>query len=118
MPFIFLFAGDTESLWKIEKLRSDSMKRHTLATGFSCAKVANPSTPLFDLIVDFYFNAITKLMCFVCSLLCDMSEFCLIDNILSGTYVAHNCNIFLFSTCLHSSICCLKSQVVVSFKEK
>ncbi|WJX32354.1 hypothetical protein P8452_20687 [Trifolium repens] len=30
--------GDTESLWKIEKLRSDSMKRHTLATGFSCAK--------------------------------------------------------------------------------
>lgn len=30
--------GDTESLWKIEKLRSDSMKKHTLATGFSCAK--------------------------------------------------------------------------------
>ncbi|XP_058758571.1 uncharacterized protein LOC131631816 [Vicia villosa] len=30
--------GDTESLWKIEKLRSDSMKPHTLATGFSCAK--------------------------------------------------------------------------------
>ncbi|KAK7363628.1 hypothetical protein VNO77_05777 [Canavalia gladiata] len=30
--------GDTESLWKIEKLRSDSMKHHTLATGFSCAK--------------------------------------------------------------------------------
>ncbi|CAI8610569.1 unnamed protein product [Vicia faba] len=30
--------GDTESLWKIEKLRSDSMKQHTLATGFSCAK--------------------------------------------------------------------------------
>ncbi|GAU11109.1 hypothetical protein TSUD_197330 [Trifolium subterraneum] len=30
--------GDTESLWKIEKLRSDSMKQHTLATGFSCVK--------------------------------------------------------------------------------
>ncbi|CAI8597296.1 unnamed protein product [Vicia faba] len=30
--------GDTESLWKIEKLRSDSSKPHTLATGFSCAK--------------------------------------------------------------------------------
>ncbi|XP_061367957.1 uncharacterized protein LOC133310974 isoform X2 [Gastrolobium bilobum] len=30
--------GDTESLWKIEKLRSDSMKQHTLATGFSLAK--------------------------------------------------------------------------------
>ncbi|KAK6913807.1 hypothetical protein RJ641_021128 [Dillenia turbinata] len=30
--------GDTESLWKIEKLRSESMKHHTLATGFSCAK--------------------------------------------------------------------------------
>ncbi|TKY54116.1 hypothetical protein E2542_SST18522 [Spatholobus suberectus] len=30
--------GDTESLWKIEKLRSDSMKQHTLETGFSCAK--------------------------------------------------------------------------------
>lgn len=26
-------------LWKIEKLRSESMKHHTLATGFSCAKV-------------------------------------------------------------------------------
>ncbi|KAI5397415.1 hypothetical protein KIW84_063287 [Lathyrus oleraceus] len=39
--------GDTESLWKIEKLRSDSMKQHTLATGFSCAKVANPFTPVF-----------------------------------------------------------------------
>ncbi|KAJ1443565.1 Tetratricopeptide-like helical domain superfamily [Sesbania bispinosa] len=30
--------GDTESLWKIEKLRSESMKQHTLATGLSCAK--------------------------------------------------------------------------------
>ncbi|KAI4345465.1 hypothetical protein L6164_012589 [Bauhinia variegata] len=30
--------GDTESLWKIEKIRSQSMKQHTLATGFSCAK--------------------------------------------------------------------------------
>ncbi|XP_059434569.1 uncharacterized protein LOC132167575 [Corylus avellana] len=30
--------GDTETLWKIEKLRSESMKQHTLATGFSCAK--------------------------------------------------------------------------------
>lgn len=30
--------GDTESLWKIEKLRSDIMKQHSLATGFSCVK--------------------------------------------------------------------------------
>ncbi|XP_027332570.1 uncharacterized protein LOC113847577 [Abrus precatorius] len=30
--------GDTESLWKIENLRSNSMKQHTLATGFACAK--------------------------------------------------------------------------------
>ncbi|GMN46512.1 hypothetical protein TIFTF001_015695 [Ficus carica] len=30
--------GDVETLWKIEKLRSESMKHHTLATGFSCAK--------------------------------------------------------------------------------
>ncbi|KAA8527486.1 hypothetical protein F0562_034799 [Nyssa sinensis] len=30
--------GEIDSLWKIEKLRSDSMKQHTLATGFSCAK--------------------------------------------------------------------------------
>ncbi|KAJ0092965.1 hypothetical protein Patl1_25588 [Pistacia atlantica] len=30
--------GDTEALWKIEKLRSESMKQHTLMTGFSCAK--------------------------------------------------------------------------------
>ncbi|XP_024026976.1 uncharacterized protein LOC21391840 isoform X2 [Morus notabilis] len=30
--------GDVEVLWKIEKLRSESMKHHTLATGFSCAK--------------------------------------------------------------------------------
>ncbi|XP_062174870.1 uncharacterized protein LOC133880026 [Alnus glutinosa] len=30
--------GDTATLWKIEKLRSESMKQHTLASGFSCAK--------------------------------------------------------------------------------
>ncbi|GAB4851239.1 hypothetical protein Ancab_030535 [Ancistrocladus abbreviatus] len=30
--------GDTESLWKIEKLRSDLYKQHTLKSGFSCAK--------------------------------------------------------------------------------
>ncbi|KAF3456143.1 hypothetical protein FNV43_RR00793 [Rhamnella rubrinervis] len=30
--------GDTESLWRIEKLRSESMKQHTLVSGFSCAK--------------------------------------------------------------------------------
>lgn len=60
MPFIFLFVGDTESLWKIEKLRSDSMKKHTLATGFSCAKVADPSNPLFDLTINFDYNAVTK----------------------------------------------------------
>lgn len=30
--------GDVDSLWKIEKLRSESMKSHTLVTGFSCAK--------------------------------------------------------------------------------
>ncbi|XP_044498305.1 uncharacterized protein LOC123220267 [Mangifera indica] len=30
--------GDTEALWNIEKLRSESIKQHTLATGFSCAK--------------------------------------------------------------------------------
>ncbi|XP_028800015.1 uncharacterized protein LOC114755315 isoform X2 [Neltuma alba] len=30
--------GDTESLWKIERLRSESMKQHTLASGLSCAK--------------------------------------------------------------------------------
>ncbi|XP_022760496.1 uncharacterized protein LOC111306816 [Durio zibethinus] len=30
--------GDTESLWNIEKLRSDTMKQHTLTTGFACAK--------------------------------------------------------------------------------
>jgi hypothetical protein len=51
---------------------------------------------LFDLTVDFDYNAITKLMCFLCSLLCDMFEFCLIDSALSGTYVAHDCNDFAF----------------------
>ncbi|KAI6693119.1 hypothetical protein NL676_020829 [Syzygium grande] len=30
--------GDVESLWKIEKLRSESMKQHTVGSGFSCAK--------------------------------------------------------------------------------
>ncbi|KAL1808392.1 hypothetical protein ACET3Z_025382 [Daucus carota] len=30
--------GDIESLWYIEKLRSDTMKRHSLSTGFSFAK--------------------------------------------------------------------------------
>ncbi|XVE82068.1 hypothetical protein DITRI_Ditri15bG0117100 [Diplodiscus trichospermus] len=30
--------GDTESLWNIEKLRSETMKQHTLTTGFACAK--------------------------------------------------------------------------------
>ncbi|XP_057960133.1 uncharacterized protein LOC131152322 [Malania oleifera] len=30
--------GDIETLWKIEKLRSDSMKQHSIATGISCAK--------------------------------------------------------------------------------
>lgn len=39
--FEFLFIGDTGSLWRIEKLRSESMKQHTLVSGFSCAKVTN-----------------------------------------------------------------------------
>ncbi|KAB5545391.1 hypothetical protein DKX38_013503 [Salix brachista] len=30
--------GDTESLWKTEKLRSELMKQHTLVSAFSCAK--------------------------------------------------------------------------------
>ncbi|KAG9138690.1 hypothetical protein Leryth_024434 [Lithospermum erythrorhizon] len=30
--------GDVDSLWKIEKFRSETMKQHTLASGFSCAK--------------------------------------------------------------------------------
>ncbi|KAG8375308.1 hypothetical protein BUALT_Bualt10G0086800 [Buddleja alternifolia] len=30
--------GDVESLWKIENWRSESMKQHSLSTGFSCAK--------------------------------------------------------------------------------
>ncbi|KAL9363880.1 hypothetical protein Peur_041753 [Populus x canadensis] len=30
--------GDTESLWKTEKVRSESMKQHTLVSAFSCAK--------------------------------------------------------------------------------
>ncbi|ONK67148.1 uncharacterized protein A4U43_C06F16470, partial [Asparagus officinalis] len=31
--------GDAESIWKIEKLRSKAVKKHTLASGISCAKV-------------------------------------------------------------------------------
>ncbi|KAL0323492.1 UNVERIFIED_CONTAM: hypothetical protein Sangu_1968500 [Sesamum angustifolium] len=30
--------ADVESLWKIEKWRSEAMKKHSLSTGFSCAK--------------------------------------------------------------------------------
>lgn len=30
--------GDTEFLWKIEKLRSESVKQHTIASAISCAK--------------------------------------------------------------------------------
>ncbi|XAR57124.1 hypothetical protein NMG60_11025155 [Bertholletia excelsa] len=30
--------GDVDSLWKIEKLRSESMKQHSVASAFSCAK--------------------------------------------------------------------------------
>ncbi|XP_048427385.1 uncharacterized protein LOC103937574 isoform X4 [Pyrus x bretschneideri] len=30
--------GDVESLWKAEKLRSELMKQHTVASGLSCAK--------------------------------------------------------------------------------
>ncbi|KAH6768578.1 alpha/beta-Hydrolases superfamily protein [Perilla frutescens var. frutescens] len=30
--------GDVESLWKIERLRSQAMKQHSVSTGFSCAK--------------------------------------------------------------------------------
>ncbi|KAJ9154456.1 hypothetical protein P3X46_027787 [Hevea brasiliensis] len=30
--------GDTESLWQIEKLRSELMQQHTLVSAFSCAK--------------------------------------------------------------------------------
>ncbi|PIN14364.1 hypothetical protein CDL12_13010 [Handroanthus impetiginosus] len=30
--------GDVESLWKIEKWRSEAMKQHSVSTGFSCAK--------------------------------------------------------------------------------
>ena len=71
MYFIFLFVGDTESLWKIEKLRSETMKQHTLATGLSCAKVANLSTPLSDLIINFVIMQLTSLcaMCLLCGLL-------------------------------------------------
>ncbi|KAL3727495.1 hypothetical protein ACJRO7_032257 [Eucalyptus globulus] len=31
--------GDIESLWKTEKLRCESMKQHTVGSGFSCAKL-------------------------------------------------------------------------------
>ncbi|VVB01024.1 unnamed protein product [Arabis nemorensis] len=30
--------GDTESLWKVDKLRSETCSKHTLSTAFSCAK--------------------------------------------------------------------------------
>ncbi|XP_039050381.1 uncharacterized protein LOC120191510 [Hibiscus syriacus] len=30
--------GDTDSLWNIEKLRSETMKQHSLTTGFACVK--------------------------------------------------------------------------------
>ncbi|CAH8320536.1 unnamed protein product [Eruca vesicaria subsp. sativa] len=30
--------GDTESLWKVDKLRSETYNQHTLSTAFSCAK--------------------------------------------------------------------------------
>ncbi|GLT99197.1 hypothetical protein SLE2022_166500 [Rubroshorea leprosula] len=30
--------GDTESLWRIEKLRSETVKQHSVSSGFSCAK--------------------------------------------------------------------------------
>ncbi|XP_010440272.1 PREDICTED: uncharacterized protein LOC104723588 [Camelina sativa] len=30
--------GDTESLWKVDQLRSETYSQHTLATAFSCAK--------------------------------------------------------------------------------
>ncbi|CAN1283907.1 hypothetical protein LINPERPRIM_LOCUS18483 [Linum perenne] len=30
--------GDTKTLWEIEKLRSQTMKQHSLVTGFSCVK--------------------------------------------------------------------------------
>ncbi|KAB1214048.1 hypothetical protein CJ030_MR5G017311 [Morella rubra] len=33
-----LSAGDTQTLWKVEKLRSESLKQHTIVSGFSCAK--------------------------------------------------------------------------------
>lgn len=32
------FTGDVDNLWKIEKLRSEIMKTHTIGSGFSCAK--------------------------------------------------------------------------------
>lgn len=35
----FCFIGDAEFLWKIEKLRSESVKQHTIASAISCAKV-------------------------------------------------------------------------------
>nr|GMD70138.1 adenylyl cyclase [Ipomoea batatas] len=30
--------GDVDSLWKIEKIRSESTKHHTISSAFSCAK--------------------------------------------------------------------------------
>lgn len=32
-------SGDTESLWKVDKLRSETYTQHTLSAAFSCAKV-------------------------------------------------------------------------------
>jgi len=61
--FIYI-EGDTKSLWTIEKLRSETMKQHTLATGFSCAKVANLSTPLSYLTINFDCITVTEFICY------------------------------------------------------
>lgn len=34
-----IFAGDSLSIWEIEKLRSNTIKQHTVSSAFSCAKV-------------------------------------------------------------------------------
>lgn len=46
----FSLSGDTESLWKVDKLRSETYNQHTLSTAFSCAKV---DTSLFYLVLMF-----------------------------------------------------------------
>lgn len=51
-------------MWTIEKLRSETMKQHTLATGFSCAKVANLSTLLSYLTINFDCIAVTEFIVF------------------------------------------------------